>query len=253
MPQAKSESVSTHPKSLKRKVMVMARAPQKGRVKTRLAREVGEEKALGAYVAMLRDSLLLASAAARVVQGKAVLAFTPRDSLDWTPSMEEPSLRALWGGAFWPQPEGNLGEKMNAALRWAFEENASTEVLLMGTDSPHLNATEIGNDLARLSDGPPSTLILPPAQDGGFVRLCARALPPREMLQEVDWSQHDTRALVEGNARRLGWSVTPDENSSLDIDDVDSLRAVWRTELQNQPSLAPHLHFWVRENMGEEL
>src|ERR1051325_5505028 len=39
------------------RLLVFARLPERGRVKTRLAREVGEERALAIYEAMLRDAL----------------------------------------------------------------------------------------------------------------------------------------------------------------------------------------------------
>jgi glycosyltransferase A (GT-A) superfamily protein (DUF2064 family) len=233
----------------KRTIVVFARAPQLGWVKTRLAREIGPKKALD--VCMLRDSLAMARAAAVTVEAEVVVAFTPGDALRWPSKEDAPALSELWRGAFWPQPEGDLGVRMHAALEWALEENASTSVILVGTDSPHLAPSELAMDLVRLERTQPNRLLLPAAEDGGFVRLGCRTLPPREIFAGIDWNQSQTREPLSQNARRLGWEVEKSGPPQLDIDDMASLRQVWHQGLQRQRSASPRLHDWVRANLGE--
>ena len=74
-------------------IVVFARAPQPGKVKTRLAHGLGEENAKRLYVAMLRDTLHHAQAAAQLVGDcDIVVAFTPEDAFDTHPT----SLAEFW-------------------------------------------------------------------------------------------------------------------------------------------------------------
>ena len=126
--------------------------PEPGRVKTRLAAEIGHELAAELYSAFLSDLI----PRFRDITARRVLAYTPNDD------RSRQFFERLADGQFelWAQPEGNLGERM----RSFFEAFGPEPVVLMGSDSPTLlrNHVEHALNVLRSVD-----CVLGPATDGG--------------------------------------------------------------------------------------
>jgi hypothetical protein len=184
------------------RVVMMARAPVLGAVKTRLARDVGADAALAFY----RDTL--ATLVTRL-HGRAaftlVLAVTPDAAADdaglWPP-----------GPARVPQGEGDLGARMRRPLARA---TPTAPVLVVGSDLPELTAGHVETALAALGAGR-HDLVFAPALDGGFWLVGARRPPPDQLFAEVRWSgPHalaDSLRSVDGAATVL---------TALELADVD--------------------------------
>lgn len=139
-------------------LLVFARAPRRGRVKTRLIPELGEDVALDVHQRLLERTLLQASA----FPGRARLMLDEHDDLMATHAREIGLEVGLQQG-------GGLGERMNAALRAALRE--APAVLLVGSDCPVLDQTYLGLAANHLNE---ARVVLGGSEDGGYVLIGGR-------------------------------------------------------------------------------
>jgi uncharacterized protein len=191
------------------RVIVFAKAPVAGHVKTRLARSVGGARALELYrwlgatvIAQLRD---------------------PRWELwvAFTPSAERGHVEAWLGPAdrWTPQPDGDLGERLAAAVSAAFAAGDGP-VLLVGTDCLALTAERVAEALSALAT---HDAALGPARDGGYYLLgMTRALA---VFDGVAWStsavaEHTRARLREAGATWVELQTEVDVDEAADLDSV---------------------------------
>lgn len=157
------------------RLLLFAKAPQLGAVKTRLIPALGAQGAAVLARQMLRHTLREALAA-QIGPVELCMSPAPQD-LAWR-GVEVPRTvqRSAQGG-------GDLGERMaRAVLRVTAQQRQS--VLLMGTDCPGLTAarlTEAGEQLQA------HDAVLVPATDGGYVLIGLKA-PCPELFTQMRWS-----------------------------------------------------------------
>ena len=149
-------------------LIVFARRPEAGRVKTRLSPPLSAEQAAALYAAMLDDVLEVSAEAARIHDLEMWLAVTPADAV------VEMSCRAPEGLRVLPQQGRDLSERMSRALEAAVARGAP-RILLRGSDSPTLDATCIGEALQALVD---HDLVACPDRDGGYALIGLRGAAP---------------------------------------------------------------------------
>lgn len=196
-----------------RHVVLFAKAPVLGRVKQRLARDIGPVAAASFY------RTTLARVARRIGQDPrwtTWLAATPDRAL--TASVWP---RDLAGIARFGQGPGDLGQKMARALR----RLPPGPALIVGGDIPDLNAGHIAAAFRALRA---AEFVFGPAEDGGYwlvgARRGARPLPPG-LFRGVRWSTSD--ALADSLA-----AVGPNRVALVDrLADVDDGAALarWRS------------------------
>jgi rSAM/selenodomain-associated transferase 1 len=135
-------------------ILVFAKAPRIGRVKTRLARTLGDDAALGLYRAFVADLLETLSGAGWPV----VVCHHPAGA--------EEVMRSWLGGGwtFRPQEGEDLGERMANALAAAFG-NGIRQALVVGGDLPDLPQTIFTSAFRGISR---NGAALGPASDGGY-------------------------------------------------------------------------------------
>ena len=191
-------------------IVVFARAPVPGQVKTRLAKTMGMEKAAQLYAAMLRDCLDLAKRAARKEGNCAVvLCYWPPNAFD----EGEFSLQPFWSGARLAQSEGDLGEKIWQCLRY-FNYAGANRIIVIGSDSPDLLSGHINGAFHSLTEKKmvftngqeyivPRHLVLGPTRDGGFYLLGIQGEIPHALFADVEWSTSDTLRQIRENAAHL--------------------------------------------------
>jgi rSAM/selenodomain-associated transferase 1 len=129
-------------------IVVLAKAPVPGRVKTRLSPPYTLEQAALVGAAALRDTL---GAASSSVADHRVLALDGEPG-DWVPA----------GWRVVAQSDGDLGARIDAAFR-----SVPFPALLVGMDTPQLRGADIDRVLRPL-DHPAVDAVLGPAFDGGF-------------------------------------------------------------------------------------
>lgn len=192
-----------------RTLVVFARAPALGRVKTRLARGIGDAAALAFYRQALGCVL---ERVARQAKWRTVLAVTP-DVASRAPRLWP--LRVPRRG----QGDGDLGARMGRAFR-SLPKGA---VVIVGADIPEMRAEHIAQAFAALGT---ADLVFGPATDGGYWLIGAKgAARGADMFADVRWSTRHALADTLANLRR--WKV-----AMLDpLDDVDD-RAAYRRFLR---------------------
>jgi rSAM/selenodomain-associated transferase 1 len=131
-------------------IVVLAKEPLPGKVKTRLAPVYGPHAAAALALAALQDTLdaAQASRAARVL-----LALDGRPGA-WLPD----------GVVVVPQRDGPLGDRLAGAIADSYR-TLPLPVLLIGMDTPQVTAELLDTALQRLTD---SAAVLGPANDGGY-------------------------------------------------------------------------------------
>jgi len=138
-------------------LVVFARPPTAGTVKTRLAGLFGDRGAAELYEAFVEDTLRLCSRIRAV--GRVDVALWSTDPDD--------ELVSEWAGRLGVtahlQPAGDLGVKLAAA----FDEGLQhyQRVLIIGSDAPTLPIQLIGAAFDSLENAP---IVLGPANDGGY-------------------------------------------------------------------------------------
>ncbi|HCD75509.1 MAG TPA: glycosyltransferase [Alcanivorax sp.] len=134
-------------------LLVFARAPRRGRVKTRSVPELGEDTALDVHQRLLDRTLREAAA----FPGRARLMLDDHDDRLAAHAREIGLEVGLQHG-------GGLGERMNAALRDGLQEAA--RVLLVGSDCPVLDQTYLALAVDGLDN---ARVVLGASEDGGYV------------------------------------------------------------------------------------
>lgn len=155
----------------KHDVIVIAKEPRAGFTKTRLAAEIGIDRAAEISGALLADSLDLARSAARTLH----VAFTPETASAAFARLAPEAHR-------FAQPDGDLGDRLRHAFATAHASGASRPVLI-GSDSPTLPSHLLGaahDTLAR------HDIVLGPAEDGGYYLIGMNELHA-SIFEDIDW------------------------------------------------------------------
>lgn len=156
------------------RIIVFAKTPQPGAVKTRLAETIGVDAAAVLYRQLLRFTMLRVDHAA----------LAPIQ-LQVTPSVEHPLFDSLaaQGIEVTEQQGADLGERMANALETALAE--SEFAVLIGTDCPALSVGYMEQACRALIDG--AEVVLGPAEDGGYVLIGMRRYR-KELFEQIPWS-----------------------------------------------------------------
>ena len=145
-------------------LVVFARAPVRGKVKTRLAAEVGEVRATQAYAALLG----LALARAACWEGPRAIACADSASLEYFKALPQAA-----GFHCFPQEGDGLGPRMRLALQRAL--TWAPAAILMGTDVADHAATDLPAARAALAL---AEVVLGPVADGGYWLIGVKADHP---------------------------------------------------------------------------
>ena len=151
-------------------VMIFAKAPVPGAVKTRLIPALGATGAARLAQRMLEHALQIATDARL---GPVQLHCAPDAG---HPALQAAATRA--GATCLAQRSGDLGERMRSALAAALQ--LSPRALLLGSDCPALDAGVLHQADAALAAGADSVFV--PTADGGFALTGFR----REALTAID-------------------------------------------------------------------
>jgi rSAM/selenodomain-associated transferase 1 len=139
-------------------LVIFAKVPQAGEVKTRLAPHFTLEQAADFYSAMLADVLAATAECSRALHLTPVVAVFPWADRSAVVRLAPETLRIV------PQVGPDLGARMDWAVREAAAAGAR-RILLRGSDSPTLDAAAIESALAALDR---HDLVLRPDRDGGY-------------------------------------------------------------------------------------
>lgn len=170
----------------------MAKAPVLGQVKTRLAKSVGNERALQIYRQLLNETLRLASAAQRRLSWRVAWHVTGTGAKDWiegfAPAEHERKI----------QTGGDLGTRMQSAF--AAELQQSDRVMMIGADCPQLTLEYLQAAADALSA---ATAVFGPARDGGYVLIGLKKMVA-PLFNGPRWSSEHTLSDTLTIAEKIG-------------------------------------------------
>jgi hypothetical protein len=158
-------------------LVLFARTPAPGRVKTRLVPPLSQEDALRLYLAFLEDAAAISAAPGRW-----------SSVLEAEPDPDDPALAALFPPPWRrrKQAPGDLGERLTEAFEREFSAGAPAAVAL-GSDHPAMAKRLLEEAFSRLELGGKAVII--PAEDGGYCAIgLAAGVPVREVFLEIPWS-----------------------------------------------------------------
>jgi len=176
-----------------RAVIVFARVPVLGRVKTRLAAGCGDETALEIYRWLGRRTV---DAALAVRNCRTTVYHTPAATeiiLGWLG--DEMPLRV--------QAEGDLGRRVALAIADVAASGAG-RVVVVGTDCPDMSTAMIESAFASLSD---ADVVLGPTRDGGYYLIGVRE-PHPALFRGIPWSTGETLSATLAAAAAAGLRVS---------------------------------------------
>lgn len=162
--------------SIRRGLVIMAKQPIPGAVKTRLCPPLTPEESAAFANAFLRDTVANAQQAEC---GEVVLAVAPAEDA-WFAGMF-PGLARL------PQKGEDLGKRLNSVFEAAWRLRYQPCVV-MGTDSPDLPPALLHEAFEALRSTPDgSDVILGPAKDGGYTLIGLKWRSP-QLFANIAWS-----------------------------------------------------------------
>lgn len=160
------------------RLLVFARVPELGAVKSRLARTTGDARALEIYQAMLRDALQ--SIGVTTEQTTLEVMWAP------TPIANGETLRAAFGDRELAMQTGHtLGERLAMAFSERFFFQRTMKIVAVGVDDPTLPRALI-DDAFELLDS--CEWVIGPAVDGGYYLIgCRAAAFDVDVFDNIEW------------------------------------------------------------------
>lgn len=195
-------------------LVIYAKNPLIGKVKTRLARGCNRRFATRAYLTLLHETV-------------AALATIANVTIAVSPNTRNGSILALcrhYPVTLRRQPNGDLGQRMARSIRLGLKHSGA--VAIVGTDCPELNADAIQRVKQQLTTHRSSLI---PADDGGYVLVGCRDYQPL-LFQQVRWSSSQVMKQTQRQARRLRQRL-PDNPAMTDIDHLASWHHARRRNL----------------------
>jgi rSAM/selenodomain-associated transferase 1 len=227
----KSSSENTaHSPNVSRTLVVMAKAPRPGMVKTRLAQSLSVEAVTELYRCFLDDTMALAHS----LDGVEVAIMCPASDVEELTRMARRAVGVV----------AQKGEGLAAGLTSVFAQFAAPgrqRVVAFNSDSPHLPASVLESAFAALTG---HDVVVGPTHDGGYYLVGAKAAHPGLFDGDGMGTNSALEALL-ARARRLQLSVDF-TNPFYDID-VEGDLARLATELRLVPERAPRTAAWLRQ------
>jgi uncharacterized protein len=177
---------------------IMTKAPQAGKVKTRLSPPLSPEEAAELNICFLRDLARSISQACLESSAQGVGVYTPLGS--------EAVYESILAKNFFliPQHGHEFGERLIFAAEDLFTVGFES-VCLINSDSPTVPASsfvEAANELAKAGD----RIALGPSEDGGYYLIGLKKLH-RGLFEEIDWSTERVFDQTMQHAREIGVEV----------------------------------------------
>ncbi|MBU1679044.1 MAG: TIGR04282 family arsenosugar biosynthesis glycosyltransferase [Bacteroidetes bacterium] len=182
-------------KSNRASIMVFARYPVEGKVKTRLAFSIGQKYATEFYKIIAKKIT------------EEIKSIRRSNKYIFYSKLSEKEQIMSWLGSkfFYALQEGiSLGEKMQNAFQKVFS-NGAEKAIIFGTDIPDLSAEIITKAVSALDQ---KDIVIGPAKDGGYYLLGMKKYTP-ELFDDIQFSTKTvmTETLDKINSMRLTFEL----------------------------------------------
>lgn len=166
------------------RLVIFVKNPEKGKVKTRLAKESSEVFALDVYKTLLKYTREITFG---LEVEKEVWYSTSIDSGDiWEEGVFKKEI----------QKGGSIGERMQNAFKAGFQNGEIDKMILIGSDCAEISQEIIEEAFSKLDN---VNVILGPAEDGGYYLIGMNSYFP-QVFQNIDWS---TSQVLEQTTNRV--------------------------------------------------
>lgn len=183
---------------MKEALVLMAKAPIEGQVKTRLIGSLTAEDAKLLYIAFLSDTFALMEAMMDEREELSlVLCYTPEGEDEAFEEVEREGCLMI------PQRGGDLGERLTNCFSDVFALGFDA-VIAIGGDSPTLPEEMIEEAFDSLETD--DDVVIVPAEDDGYCLIGMRKLH-RRVFENIPWSTDGVMAATEARAKDAGLSV----------------------------------------------
>ena len=213
-----------------RVLVIMAKAPRPGAVKTRLTPSLPVEAVVAFYGCLLGDTLALA----RSLGGVEIAIMCPNSDLNELARLAGPGAQVV----------AQKGEGLAAGLTSVFGHFAvghQRRIVAFNSDSPHLPRSVLEEAFETLAA---HDVVIGPTYDGGYYLVGARASHPTLFIDDGMGTSSALESLL-SRARVLELCVGF-ADPFYDIDVVDDLIRL-AAELQRAPARAPRTAVWLQQ------
>lgn len=195
-------------------LLVFVKHPEAGEVKTRLAKGIGQEKALIAYQRLLAYTRDL------------IFPLTCEKAIFYGNTMPADDLWAQAGYQRYAQAGPDLGSRMEHAFQWGFSQGHE-RILVIGSDCATLTSRIVQEGFDQLAQ---HDAVLGPARDGGYYLLGINAPPLPTLFRNKAWSTSSVLqdTLADLKSARKSVFLLPELS---DIDTVDDLPGTFLEDL----------------------
>ena len=190
-------------------VIIFAKYPSPGKVKTRLGKQVGYEVSAALYRLFVEETFALVK---RADVQNVYVAIDPEEKL------HDFSTMVPRGFHVFSQSGKNLGERLFNAFDYVSSEGAE-RVMALGSDSPTLPAEFVDRGFSHLAN---VDLVVGPADDGGYYLIGVKQ-PEKRLFENIDWGSDSVLQTTIKRAAQLqmSYSLLP---SWYDVDELQTLR-----------------------------
>jgi rSAM/selenodomain-associated transferase 1 len=187
-------------KEMKQALLIFVKNPIKGKVKTRLAANIGDISALEIYVKLLKHT----QKCTHLLNADKTVFYS-----DFIENDERWSSDVYYKKV---QKGNSLGERMENAFEYAFSQG-SERVVIIGSDCFEISSEIIDNAFAQLEH---CDVVLGPAFDGGYYLLGTKSLI-KELFWDISWSTDQVLIQTLTKCATLGLkTITLEELSDID-------------------------------------
>lgn len=197
------------------RLLVFARLPELGAVKSRLAATIGDERTLAVYRAMVHD--VMSAIGSSTAETEIEVMWAP------TPAADGAALRESFGSRSLSMQTGaTLGDRLSMAFSERFFFHRTQKIVATGVDDPGLSREMIDHAFGLLDS---CEWTIGPAVDGGYYLIgCRAAAFDPDIFTSIAWGT--STVFAETMAKIRGWgstvAVLP---RRLDIDTEEELKA----------------------------
>jgi rSAM/selenodomain-associated transferase 1 len=171
-------------------IIIFQKKPELGKVKTRLAKTIGEAKALETYQLLLQHT----HEQVALVEADVFVYFEKEVDMGFIRN-------ARYAAAL--QTNGDLGHKMKAALQEVLAKDYQ-KAIVIGSDCPDMNSEILQQAINQLTS---HDLVLGPAKDGGYYLIGMRKMYDT-LFENTPWSTSEVFSKTLAEAKRLGLKVS---------------------------------------------
>ena len=197
-------------------LIIFIKYPEAGKVKTRLASDIGQEKAAQIYSFMAETII---EKTLDLTNYSTIIFYDPPDKEEeikkWVNKREV---------EYSPQNGSTLGERISNAFEMVFSSGTSRAIII-GSDCIDVSKDIINLAMESLEN---KDVILGPAEDGGYYLLGLNRHMP-EIFENIEWSTANVlnQTIERINENKLKYKLL---KTLKDVDTVDDLEAI-KTDL----------------------